>query len=210
MKHFDRTAILEADKDFRRDFINCLSGYKSLNLIGTINPDTKETNLAPFSQVFHVGANPPLVGILFRPHSVERHTLENILQNKCFTLNHVSPSFYKAAHQSSARWERSEFAATGMQEAYLDNFEAPYVAESPLKVGCRLADHLTLSINETVLVIGSIEHVYVERDEALGEDGFIDLEKLGTVASSGIDAYHTGRKLARLAYAKPDQPVKEI
>jgi len=209
MKHFTQKDILEAEKGFRRDFVNCLSGYKSLNLIGTIHAETKKTNLAPFSQVFHIGASPPLVGILFRPHSVERHTLENILQSKCFTLNHVTETFYKAAHHSSARWKDSEFEATGLKEEYIDGFKAPYVAASPLKIGCSLADVLTLAINETVLVIGSIEHVYLE-EAALGEDGFIDLEKLGTVTSSGIDSYHLGKKLARLTYAKPDQPVKEI
>lgn len=209
MKHFTLQDILDAEQGFRRDFINCLSGYKSLNLIGTFNQETKVTNVAPFSQVFHIGANPPLVGVLFRPHSVERHTLENILQNKCFTLNHVTASFYKAAHQCSARWKNSEFEATGLKEEYKDDFKAPYVSDSPLKIGCSLADHITLPINDTVLIIGKIEHVYVE-EKALGEDGFIDLEKLGTVASSGIDAYHVGKRLGRLAYAKPDKPVEEI
>lgn len=208
MKHFDKKALLSTDKSYRRDFINCLSGYKSLNLIGT-KSDSGKTNLAPFTQVFHIGASPPLIGILFRPHTVERHTLENILASKFFTLNHVTEAFFKEAHHTSARWEESEFQATGLEEEYLEGFWAPYVKASPLKIGCTLAEVQTLQINGTVMVIGEIAHVFVE-EEALGEDGFISLETLGTVTVSGLDEYHVGRKLARLSYAKANVPLTEI
>jgi len=208
MKHFDKRALLSTDKSYRRDFVNCLSGYKSLNLIGT-KSDSGKTNLAPFTQVFHIGASPPLIGILFRPHTAERHTLENILASKFFTLNHVTEAFYKEAHHTSARWEESEFQATGLEEEYLEGFWAPYVKASPLKIGCTLAEVQTLQINGTVMVIGEIAHVFVE-EKALGEDGFISLETLGTVTVSGLDEYHVGRKLARLSYAKANVPLTEI
>lgn len=208
IKHFDKKSILSADKNFRRDFINSLTGYKSLNLIGTKSASGK-TNLAPFSQVFHIGASPPLIGILFRPHTVERHTLENILSAGFFTLNHVTEAFFREAHHTSARWEESEFQATGLDEEYLVGFQAPFVKISPLKIGCSLAEVQTLQINGTVMVIGEILHVFVEQ-KALGADGFISLEELGTVSVSGLDEYHVGRKLARLGYAKPNEPLKEI
>jgi flavin reductase (DIM6/NTAB) family NADH-FMN oxidoreductase RutF len=208
IKHFDKKAILAAEKSFRRDFVNCLSGYKSLNLIGT-KSEAGTTNLAPFSQVFHIGASPPLIGILFRPHTVERHTLENILATRFFTLNHVTAAFYREAHHTSARWEESEFKATGLEEEYLEGFWAPYVKASPLKMGCTLAEVQTLQINGTVMVIGEISHVFVE-EKALGEDGFISLEKLGTVTVSGLDEYYVGKKLARLSYAQANKPLKEI
>ncbi|WP_092173935.1 flavin reductase family protein [Cyclobacterium xiamenense] len=209
MKHFSKKAILDADKNFRRDFVNCLSGYKSLNLIGTFNEETGETNLAPFSQVFHIGASPPLVGVLFRPPTGERHSLGNIVHNGDFTLNHVTESFYKEAHHCGARWPNSEFKATGLKEEYKDGFPAPYVAGSPLQVGCTMEEQVRLSVNNTVLIIANIEHVYVQ-ENALGEDGFIDLQALGTVTVSGLDSYHLGQKLARLAYPKPDQPIRVI
>jgi flavin reductase (DIM6/NTAB) family NADH-FMN oxidoreductase RutF len=209
MEHFTINDLLEKGKSYNRDFVNCLSGYKSLNLVGTINEETAQTNLAPFTQVFHIGANPPTVGILFRPHTVERHTLENIIQNGHFTLNHVTESFYKEAHHCSARWDQSEFKATGLKEEYLNNFKAPFVAESPLKIACLLKDKITLAVNETVLIVGSIEEVWVAPG-AVGEDGFIALDKLGTITVSGLDSYHSANILARLAYAKPNQPITEI
>jgi flavin reductase (DIM6/NTAB) family NADH-FMN oxidoreductase RutF len=208
IKHFSKEDILESDSFFRRNLINCLSGYKSLNLIGT-KSESGINNLAPFSQVFHIGASPPLVGILFRPHTVQRDTLENILETEVFTLNHVTPEFYKEAHWTSARWEGSEFEKTGLEEEYLEQFYAPFVKKSPLKLGCSLVETQTLKINETVLLIASIDHIYVE-EKGLRQDGSLDLNILESVTVSGLDEYHVGEKLSRLSYAKPDKLPQEI
>ncbi|MCS7053720.1 MAG: flavin reductase, partial [Ignavibacterium sp.] len=79
--------ILDFERRYRINFVNSLSGFKSANLIGTISK-SGITNLAIFSSVIHVGANPPLIGILFRPLSVPRHTYNNIKETGCFTINH--------------------------------------------------------------------------------------------------------------------------
>ncbi|WP_194777277.1 flavin reductase family protein [Pararhodonellum marinum] len=208
MRHITRKQLLDAPSDFRRNLVNSITGYKSLHLIGSQNRNG-ETNLAPFSQVFHIGATPPLIGILFRPHTVERHTLENILDTGYFTLNHVSSSFYKAAHQTAARYAVSEFKATGLEEVYLEDFPAPFVVPSQVKMGCYLVENQTLKVNDTVLVIGEIQHFWVA-EKGLGFDGMLDLNVLDTVTVSGLDTYHIGKKLGRLSYPKPDQPIQEI
>ncbi len=208
IKYFSQESILSADSFFRRNLINCLSGYKSLNLIGTQNK-AGQTNLAPFSQVFHIGASPPVIGILFRPHTVKRDTLENILETGFFTLNHVTSEFYKKAHWTSARWEGSEFEETGLEAEYLAGFEAPFVKDSPMKIACELVETQTLKINKTLLVIGSINHIFVE-EKGLRKDGSLDLNLLDTVTVSGLDEYHRAEKLGRLSYAKPDEPIQEI
>jgi flavin reductase (DIM6/NTAB) family NADH-FMN oxidoreductase RutF len=208
MKAFTKQSLLEADSAFRRDLINSLSGYKSLNLIGT-KSKTGQTNLSPFSQVFHIGATPPLVGIIFRPHTVERHTLENILETEHFTLNHVHESFYQQAHQTAARYEGSEFAATGLEETYKNDFFAPFVAGSPVQLACTLVEKQTLKVNGTVLIIASIEEVYVDA-EGLRADGSLDLEALGTVTVSGLDEYYVGKRLAKLSYPKPGKDLEVL
>lgn len=206
MKYFNKASVMEAESFFRRDLINSLAGYKSLNLIGT-KSKSGVTNLSPFSQVFHIGASPPLVGVLFRPHTVERHTLENILETGFFTLNHVTADFYKQAHQTAARYEGSEFDATGLEEFYLDGFYAPFVSLSPVQVGCQLVETQTLQVNGTVMVIGAIEHIRVD-EKGLREDGSLDLNALGTVTVSGLDEYHIGKKLAKLSYPKPGKDLE--
>ena len=108
---------------FKTAFINSLSGFKSLNLIGTIDA-SGNNNLAIFNSVFHVGANPALMAFVVRPDSVERHTLENILQTNYYTINHVNQSIIKQAHQTSARYSKyqSEFAATGLTPEFKNDF----------------------------------------------------------------------------------------
>jgi flavin reductase (DIM6/NTAB) family NADH-FMN oxidoreductase RutF len=208
MRHLRKEDILEGDADYRKNLINSLSGYKSLNLIGTKSQEGI-SNLALFSQVFHIGANPPLVGILFRPDTVVRHTLRNILETNFFTLNHVSSDFFKQAHWTSARWENSEFDATGLGEEYLNGFFAPYVFQSRVKLACKFIETQTIQVNQTILMIGSIEDIYVE-EVGLRTDGSLDLNELDTVTVSGLDEYHIGRKLARLGYAKPHKQIEEI
>lgn len=208
MRHFDLDQIQGSDSFYRRNLINCLSGFKSLNLIGTQSAKGI-SNLALFSQIIHLGANPPLLGILFRPHTVKRDTLENILETRWFTVNHVAPDFFKAAHWTSANWDKSEFEATGLEAEYKSDFFAPFVKGSPLQLGCRLVETQTLQVNQTVFLIGSVEHIFVE-EKGLRVDGSLDLEILETVTVAGLDDYFVGKRLARLNYAKPDKFPEEV
>lgn len=202
--------IQQLDQRYRARLINSLGGFKSVVLIGTQNKQT-QTNLAIFSSLFHLGANPALCGLIVRPDSAERHTLSNILETGFYTVNHVHEGIYLAAHQTSARYpiEQSEFSATGLKEEWLDAFFAPFVAQSVVKLSMQLEQKIDLTINGTTLLIGKILDVYVPQT-SLGEDGFVDLESAGTLALSGLDSYHRTQKLARLAYAKPDTAPRAI
>jgi len=86
--------ISQFEKLYRTNLFNSLSGFKSANLIGTISKEGK-TNLAIFSSVIHVGANPPMMGFLMRPVSVERHTYNNIKETGYFTINHINKEIFK-------------------------------------------------------------------------------------------------------------------
>jgi flavin reductase (DIM6/NTAB) family NADH-FMN oxidoreductase RutF len=201
MRQFDSGQLAQLDASFRRNLINCLPGYKPLQLIGTQNA-AGLTNLALFSQIIHLGAAPPLIGILFRPHTVKRDTLENILETQCFTLNQVLPEWHVHAHWSAANWEGSEFEATGLKEEQKEGFRAPFVMGSPVQLGCVLEEVQTLQVNQTVLVIARIEQVFVA-EKGLREDGTLDYDALGTVTVTGLDEYHQGQSLGRLSYPKP-------
>jgi flavin reductase (DIM6/NTAB) family NADH-FMN oxidoreductase RutF len=202
--------ILDLEKFYRRNLINSLLGFKPALLIGTSN-NQGQHNLAIFSQVFHVGATPPLLGILFRPDSVERHTLSNIRETGFFTVNQVSEGMEEQAHQTSARYanEISEFEAVGLTAEMKDDFFAPFVQESPLKIACSLVQENVLEINGTIMVIGAIESIEVNENAVLS-DGFIDHVALQNLAAVGLDAYYLPQKLARFSYAKPDIKPKQI
>ena len=89
--------IMDMEQRKRAQLINSISGFRSVALIGTI--DTQgQTNLAIFSSIVHLGSNPPLLGFIMRPDSVERHTLSNIMETGHYTINHIHQNMYEHAH----------------------------------------------------------------------------------------------------------------
>lgn len=196
------------EDNYRKNLINSFTGFKSVSLLGSID-EKGMSNLAIFSQIIHVGAHPPLIGILFRPPTVKRGTLENILNTKFFTINHIREDFYQEAHQTSARYEESEFDACGLEEEYLNDFPAPFVKEAYVKASASYVSHYEIKENGTIFLIAELQQLYIP-EEALGEDGFIALETAGTITCTGLDTYHRTTKIARLSYAKPGKKLEII
>ncbi|MEI7524482.1 MAG: flavin reductase [Mariniphaga sp.] len=194
----------------RAQLINSLGGFKSVCLIGTISK-SGQSNLAIFNSVIHLGANPPLVAFIIRPDSVERHTLENILETGFYTINHINEAIYKQAHQTSARYpgEVSEFDATGLNSEFKNDFLAPFVAESNVSFGVQFKERIDITLNGTTLMIGEIRLISYP-ENCLCEDGFLDIEKAESLTCSGLDSYHKTVRLSRLTYAKPDIEPTEI
>lgn len=209
-KHFTYESIMEMPKHQKTHFINSLGGFKSVSLLGTINK-MGQTNLAIFSSIFHIGAHPPLIALIFRPSPPERDTLRNLLETGYYTINHINEAIYKQAHQTSARYDDniSEFNVTGLQAEFKNNFVAPFVKESNIQMGVEFKERIDITINNTIMIIGQIKEVYVP-ENCISEDGFIDLEKANTVTCSGLDCYHTTTKLDRLSYAKPNLEITSL
>ena len=210
--HFDRTDIDTLEQRYRGNLINCLSGFKPAVLVGTKSTEG-QTNLAIFSNLLHLGANPALLGLLARPAptGTERHTWENIVATQHFTVNHVNEAIVPQAHQTSARYPRetSEFSATGLTPEWLAHYPAPFVAEATVKLGLRLIDQHQLDINHTTLLIGEVQTIHLP-SEILREDGSLDLAQGHAVASCGLDSYHTIGPGCRYRYAKPDAKPTQI
>ncbi len=191
----------------RVQFINSLSGFKPCNLIGTINGEGN-SNLSIVSSVFHLGANPALLGLIIRPDSVPRDTLINLRETKACTLNHVNQSIMAKAHQTSARYpkEISEFKACGLTEEILEDFKAPFVAESNIKMALQFVREEKLPENGCHFIITRITDVYIP-EESYREDGRVDIHKADTVCVGGLDTYYKTERLHRFSYAKPSSPL---
>ena len=202
-QHFTRENINGMDSRKRANLINSVSGYKSANLIGTIS-DSGVTNLAIFSSVVHIGANPPLLGFILRPiGEVERHTYENIKQNGVYTINHVHENFVEKAHFTSAKFERneSEFEKCGLTAEFIEDFAAPFVAESKIKIGLKFVEEIPINLNKTILIIGEIQHIILPENTLL-ESGNVDLNAVNDVVISGLDTYHKVEKIETFPYAR--------
>ncbi|MFT4825027.1 MAG: flavin reductase (DIM6/NTAB) family NADH-FMN oxidoreductase RutF [Halioglobus sp.] len=206
----DKDQLRDMDSRIRAAFVNSLSGFKSANLVGTIDDDGR-TNLAIMSSTVHLGSSPPLLALVIRPGGEERHTLDNILSTGYYSINHVTAPIIEAAHQSAARYGRdtSEFEATGLTPFWREGFAAPMVAEAGIKLGLALREHQELSINRTHLVIGEVVLAEIPPG-SLRDDGGVDLVKAGSVALSGLDTYYKSVAFKRMAYAKPGLTPRDL
>lgn len=207
---FNSSAIAEMEKQYRVHLINSLGGFKSVVLVGTVDAQ-QHTNLAIFSSVFHIGANPPLIGLVFRPTPPERNTYNNILETGFYTLNHLNESILNQAHQTSARYDKevSEFDETGLTAEFKSDFPGPFVAESHVQIGLAFREKIDITINSTTLIIGEIVQIYLPKD-CLQDDGFVNLEQANTLTCSGLDSYHKTMQLDRLSYAKPGLEITSL
>ena len=209
MASYSTLKIESMERFYRANFINSLTGFKSVNLIGTLNT-AGQANLGIFSSIVHIGSNPPLIGFINRPLKASPHTLTNIQYTGVYTINHIHTSFIKEAHQTSAKYQAgvSEFEEVGLTPEFKDNIAAPFVKESNIKYALNLQDIIPIQLNNTFLVIGKVISIHIEQ-EIVSEDGFIHLDKLNSVCSNGIDGYYSTELIARYQYAKPGvQPQK--
>ena len=200
---YTKQDIAKMDKIQKIKFINSISGIKPANLIGTIS-NKNQTNVAIFSSVVHLGSEPALLGFITRPTGeVPRHTFENIIENKQYTINHVPNSITKNAHYTSIKLERdqSEFEACGLTEEYIEGFKAPFVKESTIKMGLEFKEYIDITLNGTILVIGEIKHLIIP-NAAISEEEDIDLSNIETAGISGLNTYYSLKKIARYPYAR--------
>jgi len=204
--YWSKEDIINTNKIKRLNLINSVSGTKSANLIGTKSVSGQE-NLAIFSSVIHLGSNPALLGFVLRPDKdVRRHTYDNIIASKSYTINSIHASFIVKAHYTSAKFsvDESEFEKCKLEAQYLNEFNAPFVKASKLKMALKLQEVVDIKINSCKLIIGSIEHLHVDQ-EAIEENGQVNLQKLDTVAIGGLNSYYALNQIGHIPYARTSE-----
>lgn len=195
--------ILNLEKYYRINLVNQISGIKSANLIGSSNTDNV-SNLGIFNSIVHVGANPPCLGFVMRPLLTDRHTYNNIKSTGVYSINQVNQDIYVDSHHTSAKYssKQSEFDFTTLSEVYIDNFPAPFVAESKIKIGLSYLEEHKIEFNNAIFLVGKIE-ILVLDDSIVEEDGHIKHDLANTVAVAGLDTYYSCHKLSREQFARP-------
>jgi flavin reductase (DIM6/NTAB) family NADH-FMN oxidoreductase RutF len=198
------------DRGFRRNFMNCLSGFKSVNLCGSID-SSGNTNLSIMSSVVHLGANPSLMGMIIRPSVVPRNTLDNILDTGSYTFNHISQEMIESAHQTAGRYEKgvSEYQEVGLTAFFSGVIAAPYVQESMMKIGLEFKEKIDIQSNGTHFIVGEVVEVMID-EKFIGTDGYIDINEAGTITVAGLDGYHSTSKITRLSHPKPGKELREL
>jgi flavin reductase (DIM6/NTAB) family NADH-FMN oxidoreductase RutF len=211
MKHISQQDINEMDRFYRGNLINSVTGFKSANLLATRSQNGVD-NVAIFSSVTHLGSNPAMFSFVQRPlgHGVG-HTYENLKETGKITLNHVNLEMVDRAHQSSAKYSEniSEFEELGIEKDRREGFHAPFVKNAKVQAAAEYVSEYYLEENKCILVICKITDIFIPQ-EIQQDDGWLNLEKAGTLTINGLDGYASAKLEKRLSYAQVDKQLEEI
>ena len=201
--YFSKEDIENLSRVKRLNIINSITGIKPGNLIGSKSLEG-HTNLAIFSSVVHLGSHPALIGFFLRPSTkIRRDTYENILETGSYTINHIDKRIIEKAHYSSVKFSSyvSEFEKLKLTEQYINDFYAPYLLESKIKIGLSFVEEVDVKINGTKLIIGEIRHIYLP-ENIMSEEGYLNLEKSASVGIGGLNSYYNLNFNAEFLYAR--------
>ena len=206
MKSFNQNDLIHLSRKERLHLINSITGIKPANLIASVDSDGNP-NLAIFSSIVHLGSKPPLLGFVVRPSGdVPRHTYENIIETKKYTINAVPTSLIEKAHFSSAKFDRSvnEFERLDIENYLADEFEVPFVKDAPIKLGMEFREELDIKLNQTKLIVGEV--IYIEiQEEHLNDFGALRLDKADVAGISGLNTYYGLNKIGAFPYARVNE-----
>ena len=145
-------------------------------LVGSYDKEGK-ANLATIAWGGICSSDPPAVTVSLRK---SRHSYDAILERQAFTVNIPSEAFVRAADYAgivSGR-DTDKFAAAGLTAVRSDLVDAPFVAEFPIVLECRLIR--TVEIGVHTQFIGEIVDVKAE-EEFLDAGGVPDPARVAPI-----------------------------
>lgn len=130
-------------------------------------------------------SDPPCVTVSLRK---ARHSYDSIVERKAFTVGIANEANMAEADYAGIASGRDvdKFAVTGMTPVRSDLVDAPYAAEFPLVLECRLLHTLEIGIHTQF--IGEIIDVKADLN-SLGEDGLPEILKAKPLV---YDTVHKG------------------
>lgn len=142
-------------------------------LVGTYDDEGK-ANLATVAWGGVCCSDPASIAVSLRK---ARHSYEAILKRKSFTVNVPSQAFVREADYAGIATGRNadKFAVAGLTAVRSDLVDAPYVAEFPVVIECRLLKVVEVGVHTQF--IGEIVDVKAD-EEVLDAAGAVDAAKV--------------------------------
>ncbi|KAH9885727.1 hypothetical protein F4778DRAFT_501903 [Xylariomycetidae sp. FL2044] len=169
---------------------------RPIALVSTVTADGKTRNIAPFSYFQCVTTDPPCYSLCFTGRQ-PNDTLTNILATKELCISMTSDWIVEAANFTSLNTPAhiSEWELAGLTPVAGEVVRAPYVAESPYSVECRLHSHqdfhsnVAPGVRTATMVIAEIVRFHVWADAIDGEQATADVAKMRPVFRGGGITY---------------------
>ena len=160
-------------------------------------------NLAPFSYFSAVSATPFLVSVsIGSRRGAPKDSLRNIRETGVFCVNVATEALLREMNETSGEYgpEVNEFERAGVEMAWAESVEAPYVAVCPAVLECRLVKEVELEGSPNTLLIGEVLRVRLADEVPLVPGThFADTAALRPVARLWGDHYSLFRETTELA-----------
>ncbi len=133
-------------------------------------------------------SKPPCVTVSLRKAT---YTYKNIMAKKAYTISIPSEKYAKEADYFgiASGKDVNKFEASGLTPAKGDKVDAPYVAEFPVILECKMIHSHEIGLH--TLFIGEILDVKADKNVLDGEKGVPDMEKVKPIIfGPEIRTYH--------------------
>ena len=185
---------------------------RPIAFVSTLDADGNP-NLAPFSFFNVFSANPPIA--IFSPArrvrgNTTKHTLDNVEETMECVINVVNHSILHQMNLASCEYGDgiNEFEKSGLTAIESEIVKPFRVKESPAQFECKVREiiHLGEEGGAGNLVVAEVVRMHFH-DEAFGEDGNLDPQKLDLVSRMGQNWYSRAHGDAVFEVPKPGRVV---
>ncbi len=167
-------------------------------------------NLAPFSYFTMGGGNPACLTFctVNLRDGTEKDSLRNIEATGEFVVNVVTRAMAEQMNRTAVDFHADvdEFDVSGFTRAPSVRVKPPGVAESPVRMECRLIQVVRVGDGASAsnFIIGEVR--YVSADDAVCTDGLPDNHKLDQLSRLGADLYLPTTPDALFSMKRPSKP----
>jgi flavin reductase (DIM6/NTAB) family NADH-FMN oxidoreductase RutF len=182
-----RIAAADLDKRSSYFLLSSVVVPRPIAWIGTRGAGSD--NLAPFSFFMGVSARPPRVAVSIARgrRGVLKDTLVNLLETQVCTISLVDSAHLAAMHHSSAGFapDTDEFTAVDVPKGQGHEVDAPYVADAPSILECRLVSAQDLG-DVHLCVLEVVQFHVADRawDAAAGMAQVAELDPVGRLGGT--------------------------
>jgi|TARA_B100000315_G_C14537185_1_gene569050 flavin reductase (DIM6/NTAB) family NADH-FMN oxidoreductase RutF len=187
---------------------------RPIGWISTLSQDGV-ANLAPFSQFQNLTFDPPYVMFSANQNTEgkRKDSVVNAETTQEFVWNMATYELRDAVNQSAMEVapEEDEFELAGLTKVAAKLVKPPRVAESPVQFEC--AYHMTLRLpgkgvmGSSDVVIGRVLAVHIA-DEALTDEGRLDIAKLRPIARLGYHDYTSVESIFEMVIPGTNEDIR--
>ena len=151
-------------------------------------------NLAPYSFFNAMSDSPPMIGFSAGPQKIKRDepkdSFENIKNSGVFCVSIVPYALRDAMNLTAGHYAHGddEFVRAGLSKGQARTIDAPFVAQAPVALECKLWQIIDLPApGHAHWVIGQVSAVHIKDD--LIVDGLLDVTRYEPLARLGYKDY---------------------